>query len=58
MQPTRGHDVRADAGQRWAAADYMFDIPVELAAALTGFRHDRAEFEWRRAHFAKLEPID
>ena len=24
-----------------ADVDYRFDIPVELAASLTGFRHDR-----------------
>ncbi len=26
--------------------DYAFDIPIELAFTMTGFRHDRCEFEW------------
>jgi len=30
-----------DAGGRDADTDYLFDIPVELAERLTGFRHDK-----------------
>jgi hypothetical protein len=45
-------------GERWMAVDYMFDVPVELAAELTGFRHDRWKFEWGRPQFTKLERVD
>jgi hypothetical protein len=31
---------QADAGGQKAGVDYIFDIPVELAHSLTGYRHD------------------
>jgi hypothetical protein len=45
-------------GERWIAVDYMFDVPVESAAEVTGFRHDRWKFEWGRPQFTKLERLD
>ncbi len=42
-------------GGKAAGVDYMFDIPVELAAALTGYRHDRLEFDWGQPHFTIVE---
>ena len=35
--------------------DYIFDIPVETAAAVSGYRHDRWSFEWGRPQFIRLE---
>ena len=32
----------AEAGGDESEVDYVFDVPVELAAELTGFRHDRS----------------
>jgi len=45
-------------GERWMEVDYMFDVPVGLAAEVTGFRHDRSEFEWGQPQFTKLERLD
>jgi hypothetical protein len=33
------------------AVDYVFDIPVDLAEAMTGYRHDRLRFTWGAPHF-------
>jgi hypothetical protein len=35
--------------------DFIFDIPVEIAAAVCGFRHDRWTYEWGRPQFTRLE---
>ena len=35
--------------------DYIFDIPVLLAAELTGYRHDQWKFDWGTPHFTALE---
>lgn len=35
--------------------DYYFDIPVELACDLTGYRHDCRKFDWGEPRFTKLE---
>jgi hypothetical protein len=35
-------DKLAAAGGDDSDVDYLFDVPVELAAKLTGFRHDRS----------------
>jgi hypothetical protein len=43
-----------DGGAR-SIVDYIFDIPVLLAAELTGYRHDRSEFSWGTRHFTALE---
>jgi hypothetical protein len=34
--------------------DYLFDIPVELAQACCGYRHDYSEFDWGRPVFEVL----
>ena len=36
----RLHAQQAAAGGKKAGVDYIFDIPVELAHSLTGYRHD------------------
>ena len=35
--------------------DYIFDIPVELFHAITGYRHDRWKFDWGEPAFTKVE---
>ena len=45
-----------DAGER-CGVDYVFDVPVELAEAMCGYRHDRWRFEWGKPIFRKAEPI-
>lgn len=36
-------------------ADYLFDVPVELAAEETGYRHDRSQFSWGAPRFTAGE---
>jgi hypothetical protein len=44
-----------DSGGAASNVDYTFDIPVELAAELTGYRHDRWKFDWGQPNFTVLE---
>ena len=37
--------------------DFIFDVPVELAAELTGYRHDRMKFAWGMPHFTAVERV-
>jgi hypothetical protein len=36
--------------------DYIFDIPVQLACELCGYRHDQWRFDWGQPTFARLRP--
>ncbi len=45
-----------DAGD--AMVDYMFDLPVELADALVGYRHDRAPPKGQELAFSTLATSD
>jgi len=53
----RDTEHMSSAEDEWAPVDYLFDIPIELAAEVTGYRHDRSEFAWGQPHFTKVEPI-
>ena len=35
--------------------DYMFEIPLELAESLCGFRHDLGRYDWGEPRFTELE---
>jgi hypothetical protein len=37
--------------------DHIFDIPLETAESVCGYRHDRWLFAWGRPDFTRLEPI-
>src|SRR5882762_4885739 len=39
------------AGGETLSFDYTFDIPVEVAAAVCKYRHDRWKFEWGKPQF-------
>jgi hypothetical protein len=43
------------AGGGRSMVDYIFDIPVELAADLTGYRDGQASFAWGEPRFTILE---
>ncbi|EKU75730.1 MULTISPECIES: hypothetical protein [Sphingobium] len=43
-----------DAGS--AEVDFIFDIPIELAQSVTGFRHDLWEMDGRRPNWSVIEP--
>ena len=42
------HEDRVDA-----EVDFIFDIPVELAMTLTGFRHDQWDYDWGELRFTQ-----
>ena len=48
----------ASPGYVLGPADYMFDVPFDVAATITGFRHDRGEGWERFTDLQALEPIN
>ena len=44
-------------GGEKAKVDCMFDIPVEAANALAGFRHDQWRFDWGEPRFTEAAQI-
>jgi hypothetical protein len=36
--------------------DFIFDIPLDLAESICGYRHDKAEFDFGEPHFTALVP--
>jgi hypothetical protein len=47
---------QAQAGGRDAGVDYIFDIPIDLAYEITGFRYDQDVQETGKNGFEVLEP--
>ena len=45
----------ATVGGESFKVDHIFDIPVEVAAAACGYRHDRWKFEWGEPQFFRLD---
>ncbi len=43
------------AGGDGADVDFIFDVPVEVAAAVSGFRHDRWKYDWGEPRFTVLK---
>jgi hypothetical protein len=37
-----------------ADVDYVFDVPLELAASLCGYRHDESKYPWGRPAFTEV----
>jgi hypothetical protein len=46
---------RVTREQETTPGDFIFDIPVEVAAAVCGFRHSQWTYEWGRPQFTRLE---
>lgn len=46
----------AEGGTK-ANVDFIFDVPVELAQAICGFRYDRCEYEWGEPAFTHLAAV-
>ncbi len=42
-------------GGKNGLVDFIFDVPVELAAELTGYRHDNMKFAWGMPRFTAVE---
>ncbi len=49
------HAKQDENGGVDAGVDYIFDIPVEVAFQLTGYRHDRWRFDWGEPSFTVIE---
>jgi hypothetical protein len=47
--------LQTTAGGETLSFDYTFDIPVEVAAAVCKYRHDRWKFEWSKPQFTRLD---
>jgi hypothetical protein len=47
---TRKQEATAGSG-----VDYIFDIPVEVAAAICKYRYGQLKFEWGRPQFTRLD---
>jgi hypothetical protein len=45
-----------EAGGGKADVDFVFDVPVQLAAELCGYQRDRWKFDWGEPVFSRLEP--
>jgi hypothetical protein len=46
---------QAEAGGGNADVNFVFDVPIQLAAELCGYRHDRWKFDWGEPTFSRLE---
>jgi hypothetical protein len=44
-----------DNGGDESDVDYYFDVPVDLAESICGYRHDRVEFAWGAPQFTVLD---
>lgn len=49
-----GEQAKSDA-EHPGMVDYLFDVPIEIAQRMTGFRHDLMDFEWGTAKFTVAE---
>jgi hypothetical protein len=54
VEAQRKEDSQPRAGGEAVGVDYIFDVPIRLAAALTGYSHDRTTFPWGKPVFARL----
>ncbi len=51
------HDRLAELGRSSPDFDHLYDGPIELAASICGYRHDRFRFDWGLPYFTVVEPI-
>ncbi|UVC07287.1 hypothetical protein IHQ71_18975 [Rhizobium sp. TH2] len=47
-------EEQEQSGSESSDTDYVFDIPIETAAMLTGYRHDQWKFDWGEPAFTAL----
>ncbi|MCE2577130.1 hypothetical protein [Gluconacetobacter entanii] len=45
------------ADQAGEDAHYMYWLPLDFAASLTGYRYDREKFPWGTPQFTEIEPV-
>ena len=50
--------AQVDAGEDHAGVDYIFEIPLKLAEALVGFKHDKDNTHVIDGHYVVLSRTD
>jgi hypothetical protein len=45
------------AGGEEADVDHLFDAPINLAASITGYRHDQWSYDWGEPQFTIIKPV-
>jgi hypothetical protein len=55
FQSIRQRLTQEHAAKRGGSVDYIFGIPVEVAAAVCGYWHYRPTYEWGMPQFTRLE---
>jgi hypothetical protein len=45
--------LQEDKGEE-EGVDYVFEVPLEVAESICGYRHDRWQFEWGEPKFTRL----
>jgi hypothetical protein len=55
VENQRKEESRVKKPNEILGVDYIFDVPVRLATALTGYSHDRMEFSWGKPTYTKLQ---
>lgn len=56
-QLTRRQDEEPYEKRFLLPIDYIFDIPVDTAFAICGYRHTEWKFSWGEPKFTRLEPV-
>jgi hypothetical protein len=51
-----GLKLQAEKGEE-EGVDYIFDVPLEVAERVCGYRHDRSKFEWGEPRFTGLAEV-
>jgi hypothetical protein len=46
-------DLQAQDTDEGGGVDYVFEVPLELAESVCGYKHDRWQFEWGEPVFTK-----
>jgi hypothetical protein len=55
FEPVRHRLTRRQEETAGGGVDYIFDIPVETAAAICKYRYGRSKFEWGAPQFTRLD---
>ena len=50
-------DAQQKADHDKVTANYMYWLPLDFAASLTGYRYDRETFPWGTPQFTEIEPV-
>lgn len=48
-------DQQDQAGGDKAKVDHVFDVPVEVAKSMCGYRHDLCRYDWGEPYFTTLQ---